>query len=216
MDTRNAYNNWSATYDTVINKTRDLEAAAIRSVLRDVRPQRVLEIGCGTGKNTGWLAEKCERLIAADFSNDMLQIAREKINAQHVVFKEADITTVWNFPSVDLITCSLVLEHIEDLEFIFHQAFCTLNPGGQFFICELHPYRQLGGSRAKFEQDGKLQQLEYFIHHVSDFFDGSKKAGFLLTELNEWFDDGDKSQPPRLISFLFKKVCAVGEESLSR
>ena len=206
MDTKDAYNNWSATYDTVINKTRDLEAIAIRSVLANVHVQQGLELGCGTGKNTGWLAQKCQSLIATDFSNDMLQIAKQKIAEEHVIFREVDITLGWSFTSVDLITCSLVLEHIENLEFIFHEAFKTLKPGGQFYLCELHPYRQLGGSRARFEQDGKIRQLEYFIHHISDFLDASGKAGFKPGALNEWFDDDDKTQPPRLVSFLFRKA----------
>ncbi len=59
MQTRDAYNNWSGTYDIVENKTRDLEAKAIRSILKEVQVDHILEIGCGTGKNTVWLVEKC-------------------------------------------------------------------------------------------------------------------------------------------------------------
>ena len=33
MTIQSAYNAWSETYDTVLNKTRDLEAAAIRQLL---------------------------------------------------------------------------------------------------------------------------------------------------------------------------------------
>ena len=33
MDTKDAYNQWANTYDSVINKTRDLEARAIRTIL---------------------------------------------------------------------------------------------------------------------------------------------------------------------------------------
>jgi ubiquinone/menaquinone biosynthesis C-methylase UbiE len=205
MNTQDAYNNWSETYDHVLNKTRDLEAIALRSVLNALPFQKVLELGCGTGKNTGWLAGRAEQLIAADFSRHMLDIAKEKYPLANIMYTEADITASWAFPPVDLVTCSLVLEHIQDLDFIFHEATATLLPNGKFYICELHPYKQLNGSRAKFEKDGMLTELEYFIHHVSDFTRAANNAGLQLSALEEWFDDNDRNQPPRLISFLFTK-----------
>ena len=74
-----------------------------------------------------------------------------------------------------------------------------------FYICELHPYKQLEGSRAKFERDGSLLELDYYIHHVSDYMKAAKDAGFICEDLREWFDDDDKNQVPRLISFLFRR-----------
>ena len=205
MDTRHAYNHWSEIYDTVINKTRDLEAEAIRSVLKGIQVNEILELGCGTGKNTSWLAAKCVHLIAADFSTNMLQRAKEKITDNHVSFCEADITKPWPFPAVDLVTCSLVLEHISDLDFIFTQAAEKLRTGGRFYICELHPYRQLQGSMARFEKDGQFIQPENYLHHLSEYFLAATAAGFIIDALDEWFDSPDKSRPPRLISFLFRK-----------
>lgn len=206
MHTKDAYNNWAKTYDTVDNKTRDLEGEAIRSVLAGQHFERVLEIGCGTGKNTAWLAGKCSQLTAVDFSSEMLQLAQKKITAENIHFQQADITEKWQFKKADLITCSLVLEHIEDISFTFQQAGSILDTGGQFYICELHPYKQLQGSRAKFEQDGNLLHLEYFIHHIADFFESSKRYGFVCDDLKEWFDSTDRSQTPRLISFLFRQL----------
>ncbi len=204
MQTRDAYNNWSGTYDIVENKTRDLEAKAIRSILKEVQVDHILEIGCGTGKNTVWLVEKCNQLTAVDFSKEMLQIAQQKLKNNNIVFTEADITKPWAFSKVDLITCSLVLEHIEDLGFIFNQAASKLSEDGLFYIGELHPYKQLKGSRAKFEQEGTVLHLEYFIHHISDYIVTAKQAGFICTDLQEWFD-GDRNETPRLVSYLLKK-----------
>ncbi len=204
MQTKDAYNNWSATYDSVENKTRDMEAKAIRSVLNNIQVDRILEIGCGTGKNTVWLVEECNQLTAVDFSKEMLQIAQQKLKNNKIVFTEADITKAWAFSKVDLITCSLVLEHIEDLEFIFNQAASKLSEDGLFYIGELHPYKQLQGSRAKFEQEGTVLHLEYFIHHISDYLQAAKETGFICNDLQEWFDE-DRNETPRLVSYLFKK-----------
>lgn len=204
MQTQDAYNNWAKTYDTVSNKTRDLEMEAIRSVLGNLSFERIAEIGCGTGKNTNFLAGKSDHVVAVDFSYEMLQLAKQKIISEKISFQQTDITQPWTFDKVDLVTCSLVLEHIKDISFIFQQAASRLNAGGQFYICELHPYKQLQGSRARFEHEGNLLQLEYFIHHISDYLESSKQYGFVCDNLLEWFDEKDRNQAPRLVSFLFR------------
>ena len=205
MNTQEAYNRWAESYDSVVNKTRDLEELAAKSLLANADFSRVLEIGCGTGKNTLWIALKAGALLAIDFSEEMMNVAREKIKTSNVQFRHADITKHWDFGTVTLITCSLVLEHIENIDFIFQEAAKTLDRGGYFYLCELHPYKQLQASRAKFEQEGKLIQLEYFIHHISDYYSAAEKNGLQCIRLQEWFDDNDRSTTPRLVSFLFQK-----------
>ena len=205
LKTQDAYNNWAKTYDTVVNKTRDLEGIVIRTVLENLAFGNILELGCGTGKNTTWLEERCEHLVAADFSEEMLVSARQKIVSPKVEFLRVDITQPWNFEKMHLITCSLVLEHIENLDFIMEQAVATLQPNGLFYICELHPYKQLQGSRAKFLQNEKLFELEYFLHHISHYFGAATKYGLVCQDLQEWFDSDNPNETPRLISFVFKK-----------
>jgi ubiquinone/menaquinone biosynthesis C-methylase UbiE len=205
MNTQEAYNRWAESYDSVINRTRDLEQTAAKHSLGNADFSRVIELGCGTGKNTLWIAEKSRNLLAVDFSEEMMNVARQKISAPHVRFMQADITKQWNFESATLITCSLVLEHIENLDFIFQQVAGTLESGGRFYVCELHPYKQLQASRAKFEHEGKLVELEYFVHHISDFFTAARNNKLRCVQLLEWFDDNDRTTIPRLVSFLFEK-----------
>lgn len=205
MDTQQAYNHWAHSYDTDENKTRDLELVAGQQLLNRADFTQVLEIGCGTGKNTTWLAQKAKALTAVDFSEEMMKLAQEKVTAPNVQFRQADITHPWDFPSATLITFSLVLEHIQDLYFVLEQAAKTLAPGGLLYVCELHPYKQLQGSRARFERSGQLVQLEYFVHHISEFFDAAQKADLQCEHLHEWFDGEDRNTVPRLVSFLFRK-----------
>ena len=205
METKNAYNRWAVTYDSVMNKTRDLEQIAAKQILSSADFSKVLEIGCGTGKNTMWLSGKSNLLTAVDFSEEMMNMARQKINSINVIFLQADITKPWTFQKVTLITCSLVLEHIENIDFIFEQAARILEDQGCFYICELHPYKQLQGTRARFEQGNQLIELEYFVHHISEFFVSAKNHGMQCLDLQEWFDENDRTTTPRLVSFLFQK-----------
>ncbi|MCK7482074.1 MAG: class I SAM-dependent methyltransferase [Candidatus Moduliflexus flocculans] len=68
MDIQNAYNEWSDIYDTNANLTRDLDPTVTRSLLASRRFDSILELGCGTGKNTVFFAEIGERVHALDFS----------------------------------------------------------------------------------------------------------------------------------------------------
>ncbi len=207
MDIREAYNIWSSHYDTNENKTRDLEALVLRASLSKINFSNCLEIGCGTGKNTLWLAEKTKHITAVDFSDEMLTKAKEKIVSDIVEFKQADITKNWDFSLrlFDLITFSLVLEHIENLEHIFQQATKYLKSDGLIYIGELHPSKQYSGSKARFENEEGLQNVECFTHHVSDFIQAAKKSGFTILDINEYFDGDDKTSTPRILTIILAK-----------
>lgn len=210
MNVQQAYNVWANNYDTVENKTRDLEARALRasvSAIENVENSDVLEIGCGTGKNTEFLRTKAGRLIGADFSAAMLEKARAKITAENVEFRQLDLREDWGFPAnrFDLLVCSLALEHFENLDFVFGQAQKVLRANGHFYIGELHPFKQYQGSKARYETDSGTFELECFVHHLSEFFAAGKKNNFRLIELEEWFDDAaDRTATPRLLTMIFK------------
>ena len=147
----------------------------------------------------------CAGVTAVDFSEEMLSIARRKVNDGRVQFLQADITKPWDFGTekVDLVTCNLILEHVENIESIFQQCAFKLNNNGYFFISEYHPYRQYLGKQARFEKDGKLVLIPSFVHHVSEFLDAGKRNGFQLLELREWMDEEDGDGVPRLVSMVF-------------
>jgi ubiquinone/menaquinone biosynthesis C-methylase UbiE len=205
MNVQQAYNAWSETYDSVENKTRDLEARALRESISGENLE-ILEIGCGTGKNTEFLQTKAKILIAADFSAEMLAKAKEKITGDKVEFRQLDLREGWNFNEnqFDFITCSLVLEHIEKIDFVFEQAHRVLRENGLFYIGELHPFKQYQGSKARFDTGSGVFELECFVHHISEFFEAAKKNSFECVELKEWFDADDKTVIPRLLTIVFK------------
>jgi len=119
-----AYDDWSRTYESVENPTRVLAASAVRQQSLNLHHRDVLEIGCGTGLNTRYLAEHCRSVTALDFSAGMLAQARSNVSASNVRFVQDDIRLQWSVDdsSIDLIICTLVLEHIEDLRHIFSEA----------------------------------------------------------------------------------------------
>jgi len=207
MDIQNAYNQWADVYDRDNNLTRDLDSDVTRNLLANRQFDSILELGCGTGKNTVFLAQLGTRVHALDFSEGMIQKAKEKVKSENVLFEMADLTKRWPCENnaYDLITCNLVLEHIQDLSHIFSEAARALRTNGLFLVTELHPFRQYGGSKARFESGDDTFKVDAFIHHISDFIRAAKDNGLKLEKFNEYWHEEDQGKLPRLVSFMFEK-----------
>ena len=206
-----AYDRWSAIYDADVNATRDLDAVILRRAPLRLEGKRVLELGCGTGKNTEWLVRESAHVTAFDFSPGMLARARERIRVPHVRFAEHDIRERLPLEdsTIDVVVGNLVLEHVEDLAPVFAEVARVLTNGGQLFFCELHPYRQLRGGQAHFADPstGDRIAVTAYRHTTSEYVNATIAAGLVLVELGEWSDESaGPDAPPRLLSVLCKRV----------
>ena len=206
MNVQQSYNYWAEQYDTNDNKTRDLEAIALRKTLSDISFDSVLEVGCGTGKNTIWLLEKAMQVTAVDLSEEMLARAKEKISTPHVQFLQTDITFRWTFTNqlYDLVSFSLVLEHIQNLDHVFNEVSKKLKAGGYVYIGELHPFKQYSGTKARFNTERSPHVVTCFNHHISEFIRAAKKYGMIPIDIGEYFDDNDETEIPRILSILLR------------
>ena len=207
-DIAKAYDQWSATYDADKNTTRDLDAAVLRRAPLALEGKEVLELGCGTGKNTAYLAS-AKTVYALDFSEGMIARAHERLTTSNVRFIRHDVRDLWplDASSVDLVVGNLILEHVHDLAPVYFEAARVLRPGGQFFVCELHPYRQLLGAQAQFvdPSSGETVKVTAHNHTIAEYVNGGVEAGFLVRALNEWTEDtAQPDAPPRLMSLLFE------------
>jgi ubiquinone/menaquinone biosynthesis C-methylase UbiE len=212
-----SYDAWAASYDSDANRTRDLDAVVLREVFVARTFAAILEVGCGTGKNTGFLAERGAAVHALDFSAGMLAKAREKVASPRVTWTVADATQPWPLPaaSVDLVTCNLVLEHVAHLAPIAAEAARVLRPGGEWFVCELHPCRQYEGTTARFHRGDAVTQIGAFVHHVSDYVQAGLGAGFQLVDLHEHWHATDTNRPPRLLAVHFRLTAAAPRQPRS-
>ena len=78
-----------------------------------------------------------------------------------------------------------------------------LSKGGKCFVCEIHPKKQLAGSKAQFEENGTNIVLDVFQHSEHEYIQCAERAGFNLIVKKDWYDNN--KEIPRLISFLFEK-----------
>lgn len=202
-----AYDRWAETYDTQPNLTRELAGKVLRQADLPIAGSDIIEIGCGTGLNTEWLATQAASITALDFSEKMLRRAATRIQDSKARFIQHDVRTIWPLAddAADVIVAMLILEHVEHLQPVFAEAARVLRPNGELFICELHPMRQLMGGQAQFSntQTGERELVTAFLHNVSDFVNDGLSAGFDVRRLDEWRDpSSDSNSIPRLLSLL--------------
>jgi malonyl-CoA O-methyltransferase len=209
MEIAAAYDRWSHTYETNENATRDLAAKVLRRQYAAFADRDTLEIGCGTGLNTQHLVAVSRSVMAVDFSLGMLERARANIAATNVNFQQLDLQQAWSIANdaFDLVVCTLVLEHIADLTHVFQETARILRSRGEFFFCELHPFRQLMGRQAQFTDDrtGSVVRVTAYLHNVSEYVNTSLKQSFEIAQLDEWYDEGSDDRPPRLLSMRLRK-----------
>ena len=212
-DVAAAYDRWAGSYDAQRNLTRDLDAGVVRAAPLGVEGADVLELGCGTGKNTVWLAERARTVLGLDLSAGMLARARQRLtdaDARRVQLVRHDVREPWPLPdaAVDVVVGTLVLEHVEALAPVYAEAARVLRPGGRLLLCELHPERQRRGGQAHFTDaaTGDTVHVPAHRHTVGEYVNGGLAAGLALRHLGEWLEDGAaQDAPPRLLSVLFGK-----------
>jgi len=102
--------------------------------------ERVLELGCGTGVLTARLVERypAATVTAVDASAKMLAVTEARLPAgARFVAHEGRFEDLAFAPgSFDLVTSSIALHHLEDMEPYFRRIVDWLVPGGTFLYAD--------------------------------------------------------------------------------
>lgn len=187
------YDGWAVVYDHDANPLIALEALLIRSTLGNVKGLAILDMGCGTGRHTLWLAEQGAHVTAIDFSAGMLAEARQKPFAKQVQFLQHDLHEPLPFGEAqfDAVVSGLVLEHIRDLDVFFSEARRVLKPSGRAVISAMHPAMFLRGSQARYTDpdSGEIIHVGSICHSISEFVMAAIRTGFQIENVNEYAPD---------------------------
>ena len=192
---RSGYDRWAAIYDREANPLIALEEPVVREALGDVAGLAALDLGCGTGRHSVWLANAGATVTGVDFSEGMLEEARGKPGAAAVRFLAHDLHQPLPFApgSFDLVVSGLVLEHLREIDAFFAEAHRVLRPGGHAVVSAMHPAMFLKGVQARFTDpaSGEKVQPGSFAHSVGAFVMAAVRAGFALDGVDERAPDAD-------------------------
>jgi 2-polyprenyl-3-methyl-5-hydroxy-6-metoxy-1,4-benzoquinol methylase len=184
------YDKWAINYDTDENSTVFTDELNFFKFWSHRTNQKVLEIGCGSGRNTQKLAAMNCQITANDISPKMIEIAKDKCSKYNVNFICDDFINIKLAKSeFDFAITSLVLEHIENLQSIFEKTYSHLKPGGIFYISEIHPVRMQNGSGARFfdETQNKEIRAQSFAHKKEDFETAAINCGFQMRQKSVFY-----------------------------
>ncbi|KAL2827636.1 S-adenosyl-L-methionine-dependent methyltransferase [Aspergillus cavernicola] len=230
VDTVEAYNKWAEVYDTDGNFLQALDTIEMRDLLprflarvqsqsqtesadNTLAPLNLVDLGCGTGRNTLQLA-KCApseaRIIGLDASPGMLEVATTTLQEQRARARaslpspsagRATLLGVYDLLSASSssqplpaplqmqlasgIISTLVLEHIP-VDMFFEGAARLIKPGGYFLVTNMHA--EMGGiSQAGFvdvKTGTKIRPTSY-AHEVEDVVDAAERVGFEVVGLGD-------------------------------
>lgn len=172
---RLAFSRAAATYDGAAALQREIADRMLdRLDYIRLRPQRVVDIGAGTGAATRALMERYPQadVIALDFALPMLQRVRrgeeDPVTAPHCLCGDAEHLPLAD-ASVDMIFSNVALQWCNDLPGTFKEFQRVLRPGGMLLFSTFGPDTLLE-LRASWAAADSGSHVSPFLdmHHIGD------------------------------------------------
>jgi SAM-dependent methyltransferase len=139
-----------------------------------------------TGAGSPRAGAGCGTLDGVDITPEMLARARERGIYDRLV--EGDVTAT-GLPggSYDLLTTSLVDEHLEHLGPLYAEAFRLAAPGASYALAGIHPhFLMASGIPTHFDRaDGEGVAIDTHLHLLGDHVTEGLAAGWTLVEMRE-------------------------------
>lgn len=210
------------------------ERPAIISMLPDVTGKRVLDVGCGSGPLSAWLASHGAEVFGFDTSPNMVRLA-EKKNIPGASFRVADLAEPLDFlsdNSFDLAVASLVMHYLHNWVEPLRELRRVLQPAGQLIVSTHHPTNELNLPvssnyfateliRERWNLSGKEFDVHFWRRPLSAMFAAFESAGFgvrsflepmPLPECREQFPDAWEELTTRP-AFAFFKLVPLAESA---
>ena len=179
------YGRFADIYDSLQNVDYNAFCEFYENVFKklDIKPELVLDLGCGTGNITIPLAKAGYDMIGSDISDEMLSIAIEKAKADNldILFLNQDMTEFELYGTVDAITCALdgvnYLTEDGDIDKLFALVKNYLNPNGVFIFDLNTEYKMknvLDGNTYVYDEDNA------YCVWSSEYDEENRVCGFFL------------------------------------
>jgi ubiquinone/menaquinone biosynthesis C-methylase UbiE len=164
VTSRKAYEDWHARYEIDGGADTPWHKMVIKHLQpkRDLIGKRVLEIGCGLGGFSCWLASQAERpdqIVAADFASTAVQKGRafaEEHNLSGITWEVADVQNIAHQDATfDTVISCETIEHVPSPKRALSELARVLRPGGRLLLTTPNYLGTLGLYRVYLRMTGR-------------------------------------------------------------
>lgn len=213
IPTAQAYELWAEHYDSDGNFLQALDTLELQTLLPQfltgvansksgLRSLKVVDLGCGTGRNTLQLlslasSHNIKNIVGLDLSPAMLAIARGRIEKVQTPSEEPSVnlpsvqlavhdiskpTAIEDIPAVakdpDAVISTLVLEHLQ-LDQYFSVCAALIPVGGHLLITNMHSEQgAVSGAGFVDPATGTKMRAESFAHTIPEVVTSARRWGF--------------------------------------
>lgn len=164
------------------NPVIQLEQPPMWALLDQLRPGRVLDAACGTGRHTVYLADRGHQVIGVDLTPAMLDQARTKLATSNVALVLSDLRRLpISDSAVDATICALTLAHLVDPTPAIMELGRVTRPGGRVILSDVHPAMTELGFHAFYEDsDGGRSLVPNYTHRHASYLAAFRAAGLAV------------------------------------
>jgi SAM-dependent methyltransferase len=200
-----------------------LEFAITRHVLDRFLPPRarILDLGGGPGRYAIWLAQRGHRVVLADLSPELLDIARRKVGRaelgdgiEEITQADARDLSRWGDRSFDAALCLGPFYHLpepDDRERAASELNRVLCPDGVVFVALMPRYAFLRRTLAIPDERRRLAQPDFVARLLED--------GVFVNDIPGRFTDGYGVRPDEVLPFFerhgFAKLAFLAAEGIA-
>jgi len=204
---REGYDLWATTYDQTPNPVVAMDSRHTLNLLDPQPDQKILDAGCGTGRNLTRIRSAGARPYGLDFSLGMLRVAKKAVPDCPLV--QADLQAEFPFRSLQFsaVLCALIGEHLDNLPLTLSQLWKALEPGGCLVFSVYHPDLAEAGKEANFQLGETEYRLGAIRYTTADYIEMTRAAGFREIQSFEYRGDAELvTRIPQAAELLGKTV----------
>jgi ubiquinone/menaquinone biosynthesis C-methylase UbiE len=151
---------WSSSYDQALNPLLALEQRLLLPELRPLEGQRLLDVGCGTGRWIEMARERGALVAGVDLTPRILEAAGRKPRSSGRVVLGDAAQLPFVSAGFDVVVCSFVLGYLDHRDASIREMARVVRPGGRIIMSDLHPEALQRGWTSSFRHTQSVYEIE--------------------------------------------------------
>lgn len=169
---------WAESYDSTPNPVLALERRVLPGLLGEVEGRRAVDIACGTGHWTAYLARHGAHAWGTDFCAEMLKHAPAALAGRLVQGNAEELPFADGF--ADLVICGFGLGYFAGAGRALREMARVARRGASVIVSDVHPEAIARGWTRSFRAGGGRYEMEHVPLRLEEIHRAAAAAGLAL------------------------------------